>query len=120
MSNSSATPWTVAQQVSPSIGFPRQEYWNVLPFPFPWDLPNPGIEFSSPALQIDSLPSEPPVKPMEKEVHDDLKDKMRALTLPSSLPNYTSKERFYPLRNHRNATIKYPKDAYDMLLSIQL
>ena len=41
----------------------RQEYWNGLPFPSPGDLPNPGIEPGSPALQADSLPSEPPGKP---------------------------------------------------------
>ena len=40
--------------------FSRQEYWNGLPFPSPGDLPNPGIELRSPALQADSLPSEPP------------------------------------------------------------
>ena len=44
-----ATPWTVAYQVPPSMGFSRQEYWSGLPFPSP-DLPNPGIEPESPAL----------------------------------------------------------------------
>ena len=44
------------------MGFPGQEYWNGLPFPFPGDLPNPGIEPRSPTLQADILPSEPPVK----------------------------------------------------------
>ena len=42
--------------------FPRQEYWSGLPFPSPGDLPNPGIEPRSPALQADALPSEPPGK----------------------------------------------------------
>ena len=41
-------------------GFSRQEYWNGLPFPPPGDLPNPRIEPMSPALQADSLLSEPP------------------------------------------------------------
>ena len=45
-----ATPWTVAYQVSPSIGFSRQEYWSELPFPSPGDLPDPGIELGSPSL----------------------------------------------------------------------
>ena len=45
-----ATPWTVAYQASPSMGFSRQEYWSGLPFPFPEDLPDPGIEPRSPAL----------------------------------------------------------------------
>ena len=40
--------------------FFRQGYWSGLPFPSPGDLPNPGIELRSPALQADSLPSEPP------------------------------------------------------------
>ena len=39
-----ATPWTVAYQVPPSMGFSRQENWSGLPFPSPGDLPNPGIE----------------------------------------------------------------------------
>ena len=43
--------------------FSRQEYWSGLPFPSLWDLPNPGIEPRSPALQADSFPSEPPGKP---------------------------------------------------------
>ena len=55
-----AAPWTVAFQAPPSIGFSRQEYWSGLPFPSPGDLPNPGIERRSPALQVDSLPAEPP------------------------------------------------------------
>ena len=38
------SPWTVACQAPLSMGFPKQEYWNGLPFPFPGDLPNPEIE----------------------------------------------------------------------------
>ena len=45
------------------MGFSRQEYWSGLPFPSPGDLPDPGIEPRSPALQADALPSEPPGKP---------------------------------------------------------
>ena len=48
------TLWTTAQQAPLSIEFSRQEYWNRLPFPFPGDIPDPGIEFSypvSPSLQ---------------------------------------------------------------------
>ena len=44
------------------MGFSRQEYWSGLPFPSPGDLPSPGIKPESPALQGDSLPSEPPGK----------------------------------------------------------
>ena len=58
-----ATPWTVALQAPPSMGFSRQEYWSGLPFPSPGDLPKPGIEPRSPAFQADALTSEPPGKP---------------------------------------------------------
>ena len=59
-----ATPWTVAYQASLSMGFSRQEYWSGLPFPSPGDLPDPGIEPGSPALEADALTSEPPGKPI--------------------------------------------------------
>ena len=52
------TPWIVARQAILSMEFSRQEYWSGLPFPSPGDLPDPGIEPGSPALQADSLPSE--------------------------------------------------------------
>ena len=58
-----ATPWTVAYQAHLSMGFSRQECWSGLPFPSPGDLPDPGNEPRSPALQADALPSEPPGKP---------------------------------------------------------
>jgi len=45
------------------MGFSRQKYWSGLPFQFPEALPDPGIELRSPALQADSVPSEPPGKP---------------------------------------------------------
>ena len=48
--------------VSPSVEFSKQEYWSLLPFPSPGDLSDPGIEAGSPALQADSLPTEPPRK----------------------------------------------------------
>ena len=60
-----ATPWTVAHQTSPSMGFSRQEYWSGLPFPSPGDLPDPGIELRSPALEAGTLTSEPPGKKKE-------------------------------------------------------
>ena len=59
-----ATPWTVAYQAPPSMGFSRQEYWSGLPFPSPRDLPNPGIEPGFPALEADTLTSEPRGKPV--------------------------------------------------------
>ena len=50
MSDSFASPWTIARQAPSSMGFPREEYWRELPFPPPGDLPDPGIEPESPAL----------------------------------------------------------------------
>ena len=58
------TPWTVVYQAPQSMKFSRQEYWSGLPLPSPKDLPNPGIEPGSPALQADASPSEPPGKPL--------------------------------------------------------
>ena len=55
-----AIPWTVAHQAPLSIEFPVQEYWSGLPFPSPGGLPDPGIKPRFPALQADSLSSEPP------------------------------------------------------------
>ena len=56
----SATSRIVARQAPLPMGFSRQEYWSGLPFPSPGDLPNPGVAPWSPALQADSLLSEPP------------------------------------------------------------
>ena len=58
-----ATPWTVAYQAPPSMGFSRQECWSGLPFPSPGDLLDPGIEPGSPELRADALPWEPSGKP---------------------------------------------------------
>ena len=64
------TPWTAAHQAPLSMRFSRQEYWSGLPFPSPGDLPNPGIEPGSPALQADSLLTEL----QGKSMYDDLND----------------------------------------------
>jgi len=58
-----ATPWTVAYQAPPSMGFSRQEYWSGVPFPSPGDLPDPGIKPGSPTFQAEALTSEPPGRP---------------------------------------------------------
>ena len=58
------TPWVVAHQAPLSVGFPGQEYWSELPFPSPGDLPNPGIEPSSPALAGRFFTTELPGKPI--------------------------------------------------------
>ena len=55
-----ATPWTVARQAPLSMECSRPEYWSGLPLPSPGDLPNPGVEPGSPALQANLLLSEPP------------------------------------------------------------
>ena len=52
------TPWTVGHQAPLSMTFSRQEYWSGLPFPSSGDLPDPGNEPRSPALQADSFPTE--------------------------------------------------------------
>ena len=46
------TPWIVASQAPLSMGFPRKEYWSRLPLPTPRDLPDPGIEPTSPTLHL--------------------------------------------------------------------
>ena len=58
----SVTPWTIAHQTPLSMGFSRQERWSGLPCLPLGDLPDPGIEPGSPALQTDCLLSEPPAK----------------------------------------------------------
>ena len=63
MSNSFATPWTVAHQAPLSMGFPRQDYLSGLPFPFPGDLPDPGTESTSSALAGRFFTTEPPGSP---------------------------------------------------------
>ena len=61
---------TVAHKTPQSIEFFRQEYWSGLSFPSPGDLPDPGIEPGSPALQADSLPTEPPGNRKRNRVHN--------------------------------------------------
>ena len=63
-----ATPWTVAYQAPPPMGFSRQEYWSGVPFPSPGDLSNPGIKPTSPSFQADTLTAEPPGK-LKKDTH---------------------------------------------------
>ena len=60
--------WTVACQVALFMGFSQQEYWSGLPCPPPEDLPNPGTELKSPALQADPLLSETPGKPQKYSI----------------------------------------------------
>ena len=67
------TPWTIAYQAPPSMGFSRQEYWSGVPFLSPGDLSNPGIEAGSPTLQADALPSEPPGKLADGDYSHEIK-----------------------------------------------
>ena len=69
MFSSFATPWIVAHQAPLSMGFPRQESWNGLPFPSPGNFLNSGIESLSPALQVDSLPLSHREAPGEEGSH---------------------------------------------------
>ena len=59
--------WTVAHQAPLSMEFSRQEYWSGFPCPSPGYLPNLWVKPQSPTLQADSLPSEPPRKPVVKK-----------------------------------------------------
>ena len=63
MSDSLVTPWTIVHQAPLSMGFPRQEYWIGLPFPFPGDLLDPEITPTSPELVGGFFTTEPPGKP---------------------------------------------------------
>ena len=63
MSDFFLTLWTVALQAPLSMGFPRQEHWNGLPFPSPGDLPNPEIKAASPVWAGEFFTTEPPGKP---------------------------------------------------------
>ena len=94
--------------VSSIQGFSRQEYWSELPFPSSGALPDPGIEPGSPALQADSLLSEPPGKPQDEL---NMETWRVGSLLRSSLGGAVSQERLLPLgRVHRFASVgKHPK-----------
>ena len=78
------TPWTVAHQAPLSMAFSGQEYWSGSPFPSPGDLPDPGMEPRSPALQADSLLSKPPGKP-----HVNQSDSQHPTVVPRLCPIHT-------------------------------
>ena len=81
------TPWTVAHQAPLSMNFSRQEYWTGLPCRPPGYLPNPGIKPRFPALQADSLLSEPSGKPQRTA----LRGKKRKWVTPNpELPSWFS------------------------------
>ena len=64
-----ATPWTVARQAPPSMGFSKQEYWSGLPFPSPGYLPIPRIECTSPTMASGFFTTEPPWNPWVKPIN---------------------------------------------------
>ena len=73
------------------MGFSRQECWSGLPFPSPGDLPDPGLEPGSPALQADALPSEPPGKLKENmNVEQDLLSPFKNILFITSVTLMTS------------------------------
>ena len=77
MSNSFVIQWIVAHQAPLSMWFPRQESWSELPFPSPGDLPNPGIQPTSPALAGRFFTTEPLGKPkifqhISLKINDDI------------------------------------------------
>ena len=92
------TPWTVTHQASPSMGFSRQEYWSRLPFPSPGDLPDPGIELRSLALQADALTSEPLGKPYWAWVSALLRRETRYLALSSLCKDTQRRQPFASLK----------------------
>ena len=78
-------PIDCSPQASLSMGFPRQEYWSILPFPSPRDIPDPGIEPRSLELQAYSSPSKPTGKP--KPQREVLKlQKIKKITCYQILP----------------------------------
>ena len=85
-------PRTVAYQTLLSMEFSRQEYWSGLAISFSRDLPNPGIAPRSPALQADSLPSEPSGKPQCGSIFS-AKYMMTILVLKAA---YTTAEFYIP------------------------
>ena len=107
-------------------GFSRQEYWSGLPCPPPGDLPNPGIEPSSPTLQMDSLLTEPPGKPkttgvgsltlLQRSSPPRIKSRSRALqavSLPAELPgvpagyHIKNDSGIYPPKKSQSSTSKH-------------
>ena len=79
MSNSSATPWTVAYQAPLSMGFSRQEYWSGLPFSSPGDLPDPRIEPISPGLVGGFFTTEPSGKSQRDREKSQIQKASKAL-----------------------------------------
>ena len=80
-----ATPWTIAGQAPLSMRFPRQDYWSRLSFPPPGDLRDPGIEPTSPALQVDSLPLSHEGGPFSQRVTENYEE---IIVVEAFIPSY--------------------------------
>ena len=114
------TLWTVAHQAPLSMGFSRKEYWSRLPCPSSGDLPNPGIEpksLASPALQADSIPTEPPGKPHHCLKYHQYASASKSKTSPDislellySVPYLTTLPGLSHLR-YRVAKMEWPKSV---------
>ena len=85
-----ATLKTIAHQASLSMGFPRQEYWNGLPFPSPGDFPDPGSELTSPALANRFFITEPPEKSIYIHIYNNITFSRKLKTKPDSWQHLTS------------------------------
>ena len=107
------TPWTVAYQAPPSMGFSRQECWSGLPFPSPGDLPNPGIEPGSPALQADTLPSEPSGK--QRDSREIFLSYLQSNESQTSMELFTHNPRSQQTVNEYPQTIKRKEDRSGIL-----
>ena len=101
---------TAAYQAPPSMGFSRQGYWRGLPFPSPGDLPNPGIKPGSPALQVDSLPSEPPGKSSLREKYPFI-SRLVQLTWSYLLPRLIYTPLSPPCSHPRISLSAFPRSA---------
>ena len=104
-----ATPWTVAHQVPLSMGLTRQECWSGWPLPSPGDLPDPGMEPRSPALQADSWLSEPPIKNVFLKKCQGVPLHCSVLTWPQIISHLQKHEVFQLLPRQVSALASQPR-----------
>ena len=96
----SVTPWTVARQAPLSTGFPRQEYWSGLPFPFPGDFSDPGTEPASPAVAGRFFTAEPLGKPIHMLTLMHIRLRTKSVNLMGSIRLQRTDYFCFPLLNH--------------------
>ena len=96
------TSWTLAQHAPLSKGFPRQEYWSGLPFASAEDLPNPGVEATSPALAGGCFTTESPGKPNKQVSLISIKEQIlwSLYLLPSSPHSKENKLDYWYIQTH--------------------